>query len=322
MFRLRRPQFALRTLVALVTLAAIGLGLWSAYVEPYRREAKVAAYVASLGGHVTMEPAGPELLRRVFGDEHFSVVTAVDLRPDWAVWDREKPKAAATGMRFSSFRALAHLRKCDLSYTEVADKDLSQLAHCVGLEDLRLDGTAVSDAGLAHLSGLPMIKLLCLNQTQVTARGLRTFRASHPQLWIQSCRIDCLSAVKDREAPLEPRTYRAAFRLVNLSPCSALYYGDLARPIRDPQVQHSRGVRGGYGSAMGFHYYPQAKLAADVSIDGTVTVVNTRTFMPGPVETVSVEAMLVAPGEPNSGSAVWIKSDAIPVAPSADAPAR
>jgi len=60
--------------------------------------------------------------------------------------------------------------------TQVTDAGLAHLAGLPVLETLLLSGAQVTDAGLAHLTELPTLKSLHLGGTQVTAAGLVHFQ--------------------------------------------------------------------------------------------------------------------------------------------------
>jgi hypothetical protein len=50
------------------------------------------------------------------------------------------------------------------------------------LKELRLAGTRITDAGLAHLRGLKQLEQLDASGTQVTPEGLKKLRAALPKL--------------------------------------------------------------------------------------------------------------------------------------------
>jgi hypothetical protein len=53
------------------------------------------------------------------------------------------------------------------------------------LRDLRrldLDNTAVTDAGLGHLTGLPRLQELLVRETRITRRGVTRLRKARPGL--------------------------------------------------------------------------------------------------------------------------------------------
>jgi hypothetical protein len=69
--RKRWRQFGLRTLLALVLVAAVGLGYlryrYEGHRREYQRERAIVAEIERLGGRVTWELHGPEWVRR-FGE--------------------------------------------------------------------------------------------------------------------------------------------------------------------------------------------------------------------------------------------------------------
>jgi hypothetical protein len=68
------------------------------------------------------------------------------------------------------------LQSLDLSATALGDGDLVQLKPLNGLHRLVLDGTAVTNAGLAHLKDLPALTELLLARTQVSDDGLEQLK--------------------------------------------------------------------------------------------------------------------------------------------------
>jgi hypothetical protein len=244
----RRWQFGLRALLALTALVAVVFGAWRAYVEPYRREARVAAHVQSLGGRVTMEPAGPKWLRWLMGDERCRAVTAIDLSPYVTGGTGSVASTDVGDVALTRLRGLRHLRSLDLSETDVTDEGLARLAQLKTLEELLLAETKVTDAGVAtlcelkslrwlslqhgkitdasldHLAELPNLEVACLHQTQVTADGLRRLSVSRPKLYIQCCSIAVVAtSVKmddwhAEDAYLEVQLPVVTFQLRNLAP--------------------------------------------------------------------------------------------------------
>lgn len=67
-------------------------------------------------------------------------------------------------------------RTVHLSYTEFGDNDLSLLLPVATLENLRLNGTNLTDAAVARLSKLPRLRSLSLNQTTIGDAGVEALR--------------------------------------------------------------------------------------------------------------------------------------------------
>ena len=72
----------------------------------------------------------------------------------------------------------------DLFGSEVTDAGLAHLTGLTALEVLDLEGTQVTDAGLAHLTGLTGLEFLFLDDTQVTEMGVAELQQALP-----NCRI-------------------------------------------------------------------------------------------------------------------------------------
>lgn len=60
----------------------------------------------------------------------------------------------------------------------IDDEALPHFKHLTRLQELRLDGTKVSDAGLGHLAAMPWLKRLVLSNTDVSEDGAKRLRAA------------------------------------------------------------------------------------------------------------------------------------------------
>ncbi len=67
------------------------------------------------------------------------------------------------------------MHQLDLRQTQVSDADLEKLPTLPRLEQLWLDGTKITDAGLAHLKKQPMLHVVDAYETAVTAEGANQF---------------------------------------------------------------------------------------------------------------------------------------------------
>jgi hypothetical protein len=143
-------QISLRTLLGLMTVAAIGLG----YITYRAREQRAAvARVKELGGRVVYDwemantsvanpaPPGWPWLRRLMGDEYFQDVGRVFL---------EK--------------------------TPVSDADLPVICQLRRVQSISLWQGNISDEGLATLEGLSKLSHLDLRETKITSAGLASFK--------------------------------------------------------------------------------------------------------------------------------------------------
>src|SRR5438874_9763807 len=71
--RLRWFQYRLRTVLLLVTVVAVLLVAWRAYVEPYRQQRQTVERIKELGGLVDTVEA-PTWARRILGSDLQNVV--------------------------------------------------------------------------------------------------------------------------------------------------------------------------------------------------------------------------------------------------------
>src|SRR5258708_25089665 len=155
--RFRRPHRGWLLLATVVlAIAGIGLSIWM----PYHREQQIVARVEGWGGKVKTETAGPEWLLQLVGED-----------------------------RMKGFKVFGRVSKVNLNGTTVTDAGIVYLSKLANPKILELDGTAiyvdfndvwaagsvhwcrggtrttgcgksVTDAGLAHLSGLTNLAIL------------------------------------------------------------------------------------------------------------------------------------------------------------------
>ena len=154
--RRRRFTVSLRVLMLLVLIAAIGLG-WRV-TAPYT--ARAVARIKKAGGDIYYDyefdqayhykqnasPWAPPWLRRAVGDEYFQEVAEVHFGRN------------TTDDQLAVVEDLDRLIKITLS--EVTDARLMHLRHVKSLRIAHLNGTDITDAGLAHLAGLPDLQEL------------------------------------------------------------------------------------------------------------------------------------------------------------------
>jgi hypothetical protein len=79
---------------------------------------------------------------------------------------------------------LTNLSSLILDGTQVSDAGLAHLHGLTNLGSLSLGGTQVSDAGLPHLTGLVRLSVLWLGDTRVTDAGIRKLKQALPSLTI------------------------------------------------------------------------------------------------------------------------------------------
>jgi Leucine Rich repeat len=159
---LRWKSFSLRALFVLMTVCCVVLEIWSAYVNPYRRQAQSLAEVQRLQGASTIDPAeGPAwqrwLIMTMLGEKAIVRVVKVDLT-----------RRKVTDDDLTSIAGLTFLRELKLDYTNVTDDGIAALDSLRKLTDLSLRYTALSDHGLKSLGDLPHLQKLTATGTQIT----------------------------------------------------------------------------------------------------------------------------------------------------------
>lgn len=163
-------RYRLRTLLALITLTAIGLGSFKAYVEPFESQRRAAQELAAVKAGIEYRPAGPALLRSVFGDKYFLNVVAVHL---------ENRRIAADDL--AALAGLPHVERLYLAGTGLTDDGLRHVASLGRLKRLSLWETKISDGGIQHLTGLRDLEVLDIHNTALTDAALEHLRG-HPNL--------------------------------------------------------------------------------------------------------------------------------------------
>ncbi len=155
-------QFSVRTLFVVLLVCGLLMGAWSAYVKPYRDQARAIAGFKKLGGKVQVEPIqGSALLGWLVGDEDYVRVVDVNLE-----------RSNAVDADLEPLRTFEDLRKLRLSETAITNDGLAAIAGLKDLEFLALVNTRISDDGLRHVSGLTSLNRLYLRQTDVGDAGL------------------------------------------------------------------------------------------------------------------------------------------------------
>ena len=95
-----------------------------------------------------------------------------------------------TGVTPNGLRPLAQQRQVKRIVffgTRLTDEHMAALAEFAHLESLAIDfykspNNSITDVGLEHLSRLPKLKKLDMSKTEVTAEGVRRFRAARPDI--------------------------------------------------------------------------------------------------------------------------------------------
>lgn len=191
-------RFSLRALFVLTTLCCLLLGLWSAYVNPFRRQAQAVAALERLpveiGVDVVEGPAWQRwLVTTTLGDDAYVSVNMVELRGpnvndevvrelaglNWLTsLALEQTQVSNAGL--SVLRSLPYLQELTLTYSQVTDDGLGQLQQLPHLQVLKLTGTPITDAAVPKLAEFPALQTLYIRWTQISDEGAAQLRGMAP----------------------------------------------------------------------------------------------------------------------------------------------
>ncbi|HVA46965.1 MAG TPA: hypothetical protein VNH11_11410 [Pirellulales bacterium] len=215
-----RPQYALRSLLALVTLASVPLAVWASREHAYRALVATVTPLVKHGREVCVEKAGrgAESLRRIDSlgklERHDVVVGAF-----CDISDRKEVAAILASPTLKELRlsepgrdwipgSLTELREAGLTgkavqigpYVTFGDEPahgaidpvLREVAGKLpSLEKLGLVATSISGEGLRHLTALRSLRLLDLSRTRISDSDLAHI-PSMPAL--EELNLDMISA--------------------------------------------------------------------------------------------------------------------------------
>ena len=163
-----------RIVIAVVLMAAV-YGVVSVY-GTYQREQRIAKAIASHGGDVAFQFAGPDWIPQTLQDRLpflDRICRVCQLGP------------AVPSDFLCELGALNKLEYLHLENTQANDAVLKHFMGLTNLKTLYLNDTQVTDAGMAHLNGLTNLTCLTLDDTQVTADGRALLRKSLPNCTIE-----------------------------------------------------------------------------------------------------------------------------------------
>ncbi len=164
-------QYTLRTLLALMTLAAMVLAAWKTYIAPFQNQAQAMERLLVIPGmpgsapEVRAEPALPGWLRWMPGSGSLVRVTFVKLE-----------HTGVTDDDLSCLADLPHVERLYLAATGISDKGLQHVRGLSRLRRLSLWNTAVTDGGIEHLRGLRNLETLDIQGTAVTEAALDSLK--------------------------------------------------------------------------------------------------------------------------------------------------
>ncbi|MCX7424285.1 MAG: hypothetical protein NTW96_01400 [Planctomycetia bacterium] len=162
--RRRWFQYSLRTLLLVVTVAAVLLGIWTGRA---RRQKEAVEAIRELGGYVGYSSAdgdapGPDWLRKWLGIDYFDSVVCV-----YVVGD------GFTDDDLEQLQSLRGLKSLCLLAPNITDAGLEHVGHLHDLKILWLGGPGITDAGFAHLKHLRMLTRLTIERGAVVDRDSR-----------------------------------------------------------------------------------------------------------------------------------------------------
>ncbi len=164
--RRRWYQFRLRTLLLLVTLAAVSAGAWRIYVEPYRQQRRTMKEIERLGGRYVSAAANP-WLRGLLGSD------------------------------------LQNLTMVDVGGCDDPASYLGLVADLPAMETLAVGGPAFTDEHLAQLHRMATLRSLVLDGTNVTEEGLAALRAKIPDVDVYRSQRRAIEALKSKRVNVD-----------------------------------------------------------------------------------------------------------------------
>jgi Leucine rich repeat len=185
----RWRRFSLRTLFILISICCVLLGLWSVYVNPFRRQAQSRAAAVRLQGDVVVLPApGPPWFRWIvaamLGPDEFVQVVKLDLshRPvdDTALHSLsglvylqrlDLDHTQITDAGIPALVSMQDLMSLSLRYDKLSDRSAASLSQLTNLQTLYLTGTQLSDPSIADLGKLTALNELYIRWTQISSPG-------------------------------------------------------------------------------------------------------------------------------------------------------
>jgi hypothetical protein len=160
----RRLRFQLKTLFIAITGLCVGLGL---IVGPAERRRTAVSAATAAGAGVTFEaPSGQPgplaaLARQVLPRPYIDRVLAVNFFG-----------TRATDADLASLVALDQLEDLVLNGTSITDAGVRYLPRFLRLRRLLLGSTRVTDASLSDVAALANLEVLELSQTEITDKGI------------------------------------------------------------------------------------------------------------------------------------------------------
>ena len=181
---IRKPRIALRVVLGIVLVVGMLSGWVAMGRQKAGKQAEAIAVLQQAGARVYFDyqwnqgspiadavPPEAAWARRLMGDDMLNRAVAVDLR------GVEQPDAVA-----QSLLLLPYLYHINAANTRLSDASLDVWRRMPGLKELDLQGTQVTDAGVANLASLTQLTTVSLARTPVTPAALTRLRPDCPSV--------------------------------------------------------------------------------------------------------------------------------------------
>jgi len=169
-------QYRLRTLLALVLLASIGMSWFMVRRQVVEKQIEAVNAIREAGGKVFY-------FQGRFNADGDEFVGEALPKPAWLQALMGKARVfqvrlndtatRITDAELQHVKELTSLNHLFLENTFVTDAGLKHIEGMTELEVLLLDNTPITDAGLKHIHDLPRLRFLSLDNTKITGVGLR-----------------------------------------------------------------------------------------------------------------------------------------------------
>lgn len=175
----RWARISLRGLFILMTVTAITVGLFIKEMRDHR--AAIIAVNDSHGAISTLQPSGPDWLRRFVGDDrYFWRPVAVRFNSAHPITDAQLRSLMPHLLEFDE------LNYINLYRSNVTDAGVAELLPLSSkLESLDVRSTSVSDKSVPVLKQFPQLTLLRVQGSAITDQGRNEIRQSLP-----NCKFD------------------------------------------------------------------------------------------------------------------------------------
>jgi hypothetical protein len=170
--KLRWYQYSLRSLLILVTLCALPCSWLAVKMQQAKRQQEAGRAIEEMGGRVTYYSDSIWLPRFKLFDK----VGSVSLNGP----------SATDAVLTSLMPSLKELKfnQCSLTASAITDAGMAHLSELTQVECLALNMTAITDVALVHITGLTQLKQLFLDHTKITDAGLGHLTGLNELRWL------------------------------------------------------------------------------------------------------------------------------------------